>query len=442
MAIFSAREQYFLELVNRARLNPGAEAVRFGISLNDELAAGTISTAAKQVLAPNALLHDAAVGHSQHMIDVDQFKHSGIGDGDLGSRMADAGYEFWTAGENIALTSWDSIDIHHENLFKSAGHRENILGTNFQEVGIGSVNGTYDGWAGSLMTTQNFGAPFEGVFVTGVSYADTVSNNDFYTVGEGRGAQTVQLFKNGALEASNPTWSSGGYALSTTESGTMEIVFSGGGLSGEKGATFYLGATNVKIDMIDSSTIGSNVSITLTRGAAHANLLGMWGVSATGNGYANTLSGNTGGNTMNGLDGNDSLWGRSGNDTLYGSNGDDVLVGGAGADRLSGGAGADSYKYYGSTEGGDTFTYFSSNDLLVFEGSAFGLGSFSGQLQSTAFTTGNDTTAVRTTERFIYNQSDDTLWFDSNGSTTGGTRVMIADLANDYALAVADIWIV
>ena len=53
MAQPTAFEQYFLELVNRARLDPAAEAARLGIGLNDGLAAGTITTAAKAPLAFN-----------------------------------------------------------------------------------------------------------------------------------------------------------------------------------------------------------------------------------------------------------------------------------------------------------------------------------------------------------------------------------------------------
>jgi hypothetical protein len=45
-------EQLMLELINRARANPVAEASRDGIDLNEGLAPGTISAAAKQPLAP------------------------------------------------------------------------------------------------------------------------------------------------------------------------------------------------------------------------------------------------------------------------------------------------------------------------------------------------------------------------------------------------------
>lgn len=47
----SAYEQYMLELVNRARLNPEAEANRLGIGLNDGLSPNTISVDPKQPLA-------------------------------------------------------------------------------------------------------------------------------------------------------------------------------------------------------------------------------------------------------------------------------------------------------------------------------------------------------------------------------------------------------
>lgn len=47
MAEPTALEQYVLELVNRARADPAAEAARLGIDLNQGLGAGQITTAAK-----------------------------------------------------------------------------------------------------------------------------------------------------------------------------------------------------------------------------------------------------------------------------------------------------------------------------------------------------------------------------------------------------------
>ena len=75
----SAAEQYAIELINRARLDPAAEALRYGVALNAGLSAGTISNDALYVLAPNTaavflvlrfsdtgiqLLHMVMSGHS------------------------------------------------------------------------------------------------------------------------------------------------------------------------------------------------------------------------------------------------------------------------------------------------------------------------------------------------------------------------------------------
>ena len=49
----TAQEQLLVELINRARANPEAEAARFGIPLNEDLEPGEISSDPKQPLAPN-----------------------------------------------------------------------------------------------------------------------------------------------------------------------------------------------------------------------------------------------------------------------------------------------------------------------------------------------------------------------------------------------------
>ncbi|MFD1808957.1 hypothetical protein ACFSHQ_15055 [Gemmobacter lanyuensis] len=61
----TALEQYAIELVNRARLDPLAEARRFGFDLNAGLSPGTIDGTARQVLAPNELLAAAANRHGE-----------------------------------------------------------------------------------------------------------------------------------------------------------------------------------------------------------------------------------------------------------------------------------------------------------------------------------------------------------------------------------------
>jgi len=94
----SAAEQYLLELINRARLDPQAEAARYGVSLNTGLAAGTISGTPVQVLAHNTELERAAVDHSEWMLATNTFSHEGVGGSDPGDRIEAAGYESTTKG--------------------------------------------------------------------------------------------------------------------------------------------------------------------------------------------------------------------------------------------------------------------------------------------------------------------------------------------------------
>ena len=71
----TALEQMLLELINRARLDPAAEAARFGIDLNEGLAPNTLSGVSKQPLAMNETLLSVARAHSQDMINRDYFAH-------------------------------------------------------------------------------------------------------------------------------------------------------------------------------------------------------------------------------------------------------------------------------------------------------------------------------------------------------------------------------
>ena len=54
------------------------------------------------------------------------------------------------AGENLALAP--TLQLAHDGLMKSPGHRANILSTNYRTVGIGIV----DGGPYGLMVTQDF----------------------------------------------------------------------------------------------------------------------------------------------------------------------------------------------------------------------------------------------------------------------------------------------
>ena len=100
--VMSGEEQLVLELINRAREAPAVEAARLGVGLNDGLPAGTITSAPKPPLAPNQLLINTAVAHSQDMIDRNFFDHTNPDGLTAGDRITAAGYPWIAYAENIA----------------------------------------------------------------------------------------------------------------------------------------------------------------------------------------------------------------------------------------------------------------------------------------------------------------------------------------------------
>ena len=135
----TALEQMLLELINRARLDPAAEAARFGIDLNEGWLPTRRSRAvSKQPLAMNETLLSVARAHSQDMINRDYFAHDTPEGVTAFQRIANAGYSAIAAGENIAFRSTSgSVTtamtlMLHQDLFVDAGmpgrgHRLNLL---------------------------------------------------------------------------------------------------------------------------------------------------------------------------------------------------------------------------------------------------------------------------------------------------------------------------
>jgi len=253
----TAQEVLVVELINRARANPEAEATRLGIGLNDGITGTQISATPKQPLAHNLLLIDSARIHSQWMLDADIFSHTGSNNSSATERMSAAGYVFsgsWTSGENIAWggTTGSSINLtsyaisQHEGLFESPGHRVNILNANFREIGIGQKQGYFFSNGNnylSSMLTQNFARSGSSYYLTGVVYSDT-NNNDFYDVGEGMSGITISF--NGK---SYPVYATGAYTIPVSN-GSYDLTITGDSLGTAAYHTVQVNSANVKVDVI------------------------------------------------------------------------------------------------------------------------------------------------------------------------------------------------
>lgn len=252
-------EQYQLELINRARANPIAEVTRLSgatwgdngnpqtPNLNEGLAPGTISSAAKQPLTFNSALIQSARDYSNTLLTNNAFDHN-FGGTTVGSRAAAAGYTLTPGpagiGENLSVRAssgpltitTSSTEQLYNQLFidgnvAGRGHRINILDPDWREVGIGlGQSTTYSGigaaFPNAVLATQDFAFKNTTPFLTGVVYNDTVVNNSFYTPGEGLGGITVNAFQQGTsfLAGSTTTYGSGGYGLAIAP-GAYDLQF-------------------------------------------------------------------------------------------------------------------------------------------------------------------------------------------------------------------------
>jgi hypothetical protein len=238
-------EQLVIELINRARANPAAEAVRLGIDLNAGLQPGTISTAPKPPLAPHQILVDVAAAHSQDMIDRDFFDHVNPDGENPGARIAAAGYPAWSWGENIAIHV--GAAEAHDLLFASAGHRVNMLNNNYREIGVGVRLRT--SWG--IDMTETFATRTGTAFLTGVAFSDQVVADNFFSAGEGlAGATITATARTVGTTYTTTTGPTGGYSLQVP-GGTYDLIASGGKLTKPIEITgIGVGTANVKVDFV------------------------------------------------------------------------------------------------------------------------------------------------------------------------------------------------
>lgn len=242
----SAYEQVVVEMINRARLDPAAEAARLGIDLNEGLTPGTISATPKQPLAPHQALATAARAHSQDMIDRDFFSHTNPSGQGPRERMVAAGYTPRAWGENIIDGCGDEACVH-DYLFLSPGHRTNILKDNFREVGVGLAFAS-ETW---ITGTENFGSRDGNAFLTGVVFSDHRVGDNFLNVGESLANVTVTARRTGTSTTyTTTTGPSGGYALQVP-AGTYDMQAEGGELGQVLSVPgVQIGASNVKVDFV------------------------------------------------------------------------------------------------------------------------------------------------------------------------------------------------
>ncbi len=252
-------EQLYLELINRARVNPPEEGVRLA-NLKDPDVLGAYEFFAVDTnllvsqfdaissngpLAMNEQLTTAARLHAMYLFNNVTQSHTGSGGSTLGDRVRAQGYRY-SVGENVY--SYAKSVVHGHAGFEvdwgvgpggmqtPPGHRINTHNGLFHEVGIGMFLGTNRRTnelnqveeVGPQLVVQDFGAgPAGKPFVTGVAYYD-LNGNGVYDLGEGIGGVTVRVSGSTFYAI---TANSGGYAVPVSGNGDFNVTFSGPGFT-------------------------------------------------------------------------------------------------------------------------------------------------------------------------------------------------------------------
>jgi uncharacterized protein YkwD len=101
-------------------------------------------------LVMDETLRPVARAHSEAMFQQGYFAHVDPDGTTPFDRMRRGDVTFRAAGENLALAP--TVDVAHDGLMNSPGHRANILSPTFHRIGIGVADGGMHG----KMFTQNF----------------------------------------------------------------------------------------------------------------------------------------------------------------------------------------------------------------------------------------------------------------------------------------------
>ncbi len=266
----TAEQQYWLELINRMRLNPADELdklVNFSapgvwapLKSNDPDVAdalnyfGTdaaalqtqwLSLSSAPALAWNSALNESATTYSNLMVNANAQDHN-LDGGDIVSRIAAVGYtNFLDAGEAL-FSSAKSVTHGHTGfaidwgdgngassgfgtgIQDPADHRDNMMYAFFKEVGIGfqsiTIPGTNDIADGPLVVTQHYASAYRwngssyvsDAILTGTVFDDATLADNFYTPGEGLAGIAIDVYSvtTNLLVASGFTNSVGGYNIS------------------------------------------------------------------------------------------------------------------------------------------------------------------------------------------------------------------------------------
>jgi hypothetical protein len=204
------------------------------------------------------------------MINRDFFAHTNPSGVTAGARATAAGYNWSTIAENIAYIGYfDNPDINensrqaHDLLFRSAGHRRNILMPEVEEIGIGSRSGAFIPSGGNAnLITEKFGRRNLNPIITGVVYSDT-NGSDFYDIGEAVRSGTITAIRvNDGATFTGTIGVSGGYGLIVPAgSYVVTAAFTRNGTEVTMSSNVTVSVDNVKVDFDVTAAVPVNLAL-------------------------------------------------------------------------------------------------------------------------------------------------------------------------------------
>lgn len=124
-----------------------------------ELTNKSRNEAGLESLTTNAKLEQAAKAKADDMFYKQYFEHTSPEGLTPWYWFNVVGYEYVFAAENLAI-DFITAEGAHSALMKSTGHRENILGASYKEIGIAVASGVFEG-RDSIIIVEEFGAQRE-----------------------------------------------------------------------------------------------------------------------------------------------------------------------------------------------------------------------------------------------------------------------------------------
>ena len=136
-------------------------------------------------LVENNLLAVAAQAKAEDMLSKGYFSHNTPDGKTPWDFIKASGYSYISAGENLAVNFVEAEDVEAAWM-NSPGHKANIMNQQFEEIGIGIAQGTYEGH-NAIFVVQMFGTPVaQSVAIddkpTAVAPAAVVINQEVQTI--------------------------------------------------------------------------------------------------------------------------------------------------------------------------------------------------------------------------------------------------------------------